>query len=166
LAEVAHSLLIYRVGCAREQFVQSPVLVFIVSVGLVPRPNLHERDVVGLDLCPLQPRFLPEGQAPRLAAIVAATIAAELLEVNGSMHPPREILLDGVTRFVGPLGNAELPSAVLEHLRHKRQGVELASLIESCQDFGGAADFDKFARAEIQALLTDAARFPGMVCRR
>jgi hypothetical protein len=82
------------------------------------------------------------------------------------MHPPREILLDGVTRFVGPLGNAELPSAVLEHLRHKRQGVELASLIESCQDFGGAADFDKFARAEIQALLTDAARFPGMVCRR
>jgi hypothetical protein len=76
------------------------------------------------------------------------------------------ILLDGVTGLVGPLGNAELSPAELNHLRHEREGVELASLVESSQNLLGGPDFDKLARAEIQALIMNAARLPAMVCRR
>ena len=54
--------------------------------------------------------------------------------MNRTIHPPAHILLDGVTRLVGPLRHTELPPAVLEHLRHERQRVELAPLVESCQN--------------------------------
>ena len=84
---------------------------------------------------------------------MAAAIAAELLEVNCSIHPPAAKLLDRVTGLVSPLGYAELLSAVLEHLRHERKRVELAPLVESRQDLGRAADYDQVARAEIQGLL-------------
>jgi hypothetical protein len=46
-----------------------------------------------------------------------------------------------------------LPPAELNHLRHERERVELASIVEGGQNFGGAPNFDKLARAQIQALI-------------
>jgi hypothetical protein len=88
-----------------------------------------------------------------LAAIVTAPIAAGLLEVNRSVHAPGVIVGNRITGLVRPVGNAELLSAELDHFRHERQRVELAFLVESCQDLSCAADLDQFTRAQIQTLL-------------
>ena len=88
-----------------------------------------------------------------MAAIVTAPIAASLLEMNRSVHPPGVIVGDRITGLVRPLGNTELLPAELEHLRHERQRVELALLVERCQDLSRAANLDEFSRAEIQGLL-------------
>ena len=97
---------------------------------------------------------------------MAASIAAELLEMNGAIHPPPTILLDGVARLVRALGDTKLTAAELNHLGHERQRIEFTALIESRQDLVGASDFDQLAGAEVQAFILDATRFVWIFCRR
>jgi hypothetical protein len=73
--------------------------------------------------------------------------------MNRSVHPPGVIVVDCVTSFVRSMGNAQLLSAELKHLRHERQRVQLASVVKSGQDLSSTPDLHQFPRAKIQPLL-------------
>lgn len=57
-------------------------------------------------------------------------------------HGPSACLVNGIASLVRAFVNLEPPAAILEHLRHEGQAVELAFLVKRFQDFFLAPDLD------------------------
>ena len=83
--------------------------------------------------------------APAIGPSVAAQI--QMNRVGNASTRVVPIDFDGVASFVRALENLEALPAILEHLRHKRQSVQLGILVERSQDLLLAADFDPIACA-------------------
>jgi hypothetical protein len=92
----------------------------------------------------LQPRLLPKEQTSSLTASVGFAVAA-CLEVNGIDHPPAPHRKYRVTRLVRTFVYSESLAAVLKHLRHEREAVELRVFIKRLEDLGFRANLDPFS---------------------
>jgi hypothetical protein len=74
----------------------------------------------------------------------------------GVLHSTHAGPTNSVTQFVGNLVDGHLLSAILQHLRHKRQGIKLTVLIESCENLVLAAHLHTVTNMEAQfGVLTD-----------
>jgi hypothetical protein len=87
-----------------------------------------------------QPVLLPEESAFGLATAVGRAITPEIVEKYRFWKLPAPGQVACVTYFFGAGRDGELLAAVLKHLRHERQLIELSPVIESAKDFLGALD--------------------------
>jgi hypothetical protein len=69
--------------------------------------------------------------------------------MNRVLHLSAVGMVNGVTGFVGASVHGEALPTILEHLRHERQVIKLASLIKSTQNFLFTANLNEFANNEI-----------------
>jgi hypothetical protein len=97
----------------------------------------------------LEPGFLPEDQTGGLTAAVIGAVAAQALEVDGvTQAASAETPADRVAGLVGAAVDAELEPAEAPHLGHVREPIELAPLVEGCEDLDLAAHTHDLARPE------------------
>jgi hypothetical protein len=76
--------------------------------------------------------------------------------VYSVLHATHAGSANGVAQFVSSLVDGHLLSAILQHLRHKWQGVKLTVLIESCENLVLAAHLHTVTNMEAQfGVLTD-----------
>jgi hypothetical protein len=95
----------------------------------------------------LEPRLLPDQEAFGLAATVGRSVAAEVLEVDGIAHPTSARLGNRVAQLLGPLRDHQLPTGKGKHLRHEREPVERAVVVQRRKDLLGGAQDDAIAAA-------------------
>jgi hypothetical protein len=72
--------------------------------------------------------------------------------MNGVVHPPTRVVVDGITSLVGPFEHSEFLTAELNHLRHEGQSFELALPVKRSQDFLFAPDLDQLAGVQLQGV--------------
>ena len=97
-----------------------------------------------------EPGLLPVDEAGGLATAVRLPVAAHPRQVHRVAHPPHAGPGHRVAQLVGHLVHGELLAAVLQHLGHERQRVELAVVVQRRQDLLLAADLDQLADAQVE----------------
>ena len=108
------------------------------------RPVRLRLAILGLD--PRQPRLPPEEKTAGLAAAVRRPVAAQVLEMDGGLHPPILLPVDRVASLVRARLYSIPSTAVGEHLRHKRQAVKLPVRIERLENLFLASNLDDISR--------------------
>src|SRR5205814_10154469 len=76
-----------------------------------------------------QPGFLPEEKARGLTFRVRRAVAALAVEMDGALHAPDGVALDGVAGLVGRLVHPESAGTVLQQLRPERQAGQRAVVV-------------------------------------
>ena len=84
-----------------------------------------------------------------MATAIRFPVAPEF-KVDGMKQPPASGLVDSVAGFMGPLENFEPLTAVFKHLRHEREGFQLAVFIERRQDLFLCSDGDPISCSQFQ----------------
>src|SRR5437588_6966744 len=97
-----------------------------------------------------EPSFFPEDQAPGLTSAMRLTIAANVLQVDSALHPPSGKPIGRIAGLVRPFIDPQTLTAMLKHLGHEWQSVQLPALIQCRQDFIFGSDFDPFLGAEVK----------------
>ena len=113
---------------------------------------------------PLQPGVLPVEQAARLTTPVGGPVAAQVFEVDCVLHLPELPPFDGVAGLVRARAHPEALPAVVEHLGHEGQRVELSIGVERGEDLLLTPNLDDVA--DTQGRGADRAPVCRAWCRR
>jgi hypothetical protein len=82
---------------------------------------------------------------------VGRSITANVLEVDGIRHFSTDRPESRVARLVGTLADSQSLAAVLQHLWHEGQLVEMAVGIERAENFFLASHLDPFSNTKAKA---------------
>jgi hypothetical protein len=83
---------------------------------------------------------------------VGAAVAAHALQVHGPLHAVHAAVLDLVAGLEGPLVDPQPLAGELQHLRHERQRIQPAPLVEGGQDLARRAHLDELADPQLEIL--------------
>src|SRR6266446_1830750 len=95
-----------------------------------------------------KPCLLPEDETSGFAPIMGRSIAAVVLQVDGTRHLSTADTQCGITGLVSPFANPHGHAAILKHLRHEWQLVQLALGVQCCENLLLRSYLHPFARAE------------------
>ena len=79
-------------------------------------------------------------------------VAPRPVEVHGPLHAVHPAVVDLVAALERPLLHPEPLAGELEHLRHERQRLQPAPLVERRQDLLRASHLDEVAGTQVEAL--------------
>jgi hypothetical protein len=97
---------------------------------------------------PAKPGLLPVDPAGGLTAVVAGTVAAEVFEVDGVIHPPAPRGVDRVADLVHSSADRVAAAHVGQKLRHEGQAVQRAIAVKRGQDLSRGTNLDHVARTQ------------------